>query len=253
MAKSWMQLIAVPAVLLSLDAHAQEPTPPPPPPPPASPPPDGGDAMRRADHAGAAAEAVRRTDEAAKRMEESAKRIEAASRREPPFRLMESGVTLGGAVALTMGGTFATADVEQNTGKAVFMPYILFAPAYWFDRSHARYCASHWTGSEDALTDSPKSGCWAHKLGLWVGRPFDYDATTTVYAPGEPRQQAQRTVEPLLAVGLGLSPNAFTTFGIGLGVNNIPRTDGTQLIHPPLLLSFGVNLDFVKALFTVGR
>jgi hypothetical protein len=101
------------------------------------------------------------------------------------------------------------------------------------------------------------ASCWHKRLGVWVGAPLSYDATTSVPDPqpttvGEPTDKI-RPIKPIVAFGLGFSPNAYFSILAGFTASTVERG---ALGDDPLLrrtiwsttLAIGGTLDIAGAL-----
>lgn len=99
--------------------------------------------------------------------------------------------------------------------------------------------------------------CWHKRLGVWVGAPLNYDATTSVPDPqpttaGEPANKI-RSIKPIVAFGLGFSPNAYFSILAGFSASTVERE---AVGDDPLLrrtiwsttLAIGGTLDIAAAL-----
>jgi putative membrane protein len=176
---------------------------------------------------------------------------------EPPSwhsdRLMAHGVTFGGALAVHLGRVIPNNSVSQDTLTASFMPYVLLSPAYW-GSSIGALCAAHNAAPDEVVerlreryhAGSPRSECLWHKLGIYVGKPFSYDATTTV-AKATPTQRV-RDVRTLLSTGLAFSPSSFYTLALGLTFAEVTREDLSSATLVVPTVSIGVNADVIRLL-----
>ena len=109
----------------------------------------------------------------------------------------------------------------------------------------ASMAAIEWKPALDAT-------CFWKKLGVWVGYPFNYEATTTLANadPADTGARAKRNVQTLGAVGVGFSPNVYFSILFGITVARVdrektqtaPPVDGTLLAWT---IAIGGNLDLV--------
>lgn len=97
------------------------------------------------------------------------------------------------------------------------------------------------------------ANCRAHRfLGFWVGYPFaKFKVTAPVrYGSADPTRE-RLSVQPIMAFGYGISPNAYFSAlaGVSLGLANLKPGDDDDELVATFVVGIGGNLD----LFTIFR
>jgi hypothetical protein len=97
------------------------------------------------------------------------------------------------------------------------------------------------------------ANCWSKRFGVWLGYPLSYETTTKVPDDGE-GIKAKRKITPLLAFGVGFSPNKYFTLMYGFTVGQVSgaATDTAPAVDDETVwvqtIAFGGNLDIIAAL-----
>jgi hypothetical protein len=100
---------------------------------------------------------------------------------------------------------------------------------------------------QDAEYERIDRSCAGHMVGVYVGYPASFGATTEVYR-GTATDVARREVSPVISVGLAFVPNAIVTVLAGPTLGTVKRDDGTSAVVWSLSAGLGVNVDLVNAL-----
>ncbi len=124
--------------------------------------------------------------------------------------------------------------------------------------SEARLQIINWLAALD-WNPALRGSCALTKFGFFIGKPLTYTVLTSLRVDQAPSVEASRTdyaerdVVPVIAFGIGFSPNAYFSVLAGTTLNNVEFTkeDGSQFSRTAWALSFGIggNLDVLGSLF----
>jgi hypothetical protein len=98
--------------------------------------------------------------------------------------------------------------------------------------------------AKDAVKDV---ACWPHKVGLYVGYPVTFKATTDIKR-GTAKDVSKRDVSPVISLGIAVVPNAVVTILAGATLATAPRDDGTSAVVGSLAFGIGANADLVNVI-----
>lgn len=98
--------------------------------------------------------------------------------------------------------------------------------------------------------------CWTKRIGAWIGYPVAYDARTSVKNAdkSDPGKTATRSITPILAFGLGFSPNSYFSVLGGFTVGSVTRdaTSTSAAVDETIwatTIAFGGNLDILQSIW----
>lgn len=96
--------------------------------------------------------------------------------------------------------------------------------------------------------------CAHRQIGVWVGRPANYEVNTSLVEQGGAVVESKREVSPVVAFGLGYSPNAYFSVLAGLTVGSLKQRDvegspGVEKVLWAGTVALGGNLDLIGGIF----
>ncbi len=86
--------------------------------------------------------------------------------------------------------------------------------------------------------------CWYRKFGAWIGRPGSYTVESNI--GGESAGELE--FEPVVAFGLGYSPNSYLSIVAGATYGALAEADDTKHQTWAFTAGIGGNLDIITGL-----
>ncbi len=99
--------------------------------------------------------------------------------------------------------------------------------------------------SDDVKYKGATFGCAWRRVGLYVGYPASFKATSSV-PQRTAMDTAKRDVSPIVSYGFAFVPNAVVTLLTGPSVGTVARDDGTNAVVWSWTVGLGANIDLVQ-------